>query len=316
MLSSSVTICHLLSCWAAYPIRGKGLSCYNGNKYGRDRLARMGAGENMSDDMMDNLIQLPEFVELKNDVEKLQIELSMLILERDELRYIEAENIKNSYMLQLGSLEYKVFEASCACRRLKRKMALLQVKINRQETIDMSEIENILDREFAVYQKMLDEKMEAVNRAIEYEHADVMTEADVKQLKKMYRMVIKALHPDVNTDITEAEKRLFLHAVFAYKKGDLKTLKLISEMISEPVLPKAGSDAMLALSREKKRLLALLQDIEVDMARIRSSYPFTLLPILENDALCHAREAELKEKLCSFQDAIDYYRSKINDMVR
>lgn len=163
---------------------------------------------------------------------------------------------------------------------------------------------------------MLDEKIEAVNRAIEYEHADMMRDADVKKLKKLYRTVIKALHPDVNTNLSETEKRLFLNAVSAYNKGDLKTLELISEMVSESVLPRAESDAMLTLSREKKRLLALLKDINEDMMRIRSTYPFTLLPILENDALRDAREAELKEKLSSFQDAIGYYHSKITDMVR
>ena len=40
------------------------------------------------------IILFPEFATLKEEIEKLRTELSMLLLERDELKYVECKNIE------------------------------------------------------------------------------------------------------------------------------------------------------------------------------------------------------------------------------
>lgn len=95
-----------------------------------------GASPEMSSS--DNIIILPDFEKLKSEVEKLRTELSMLLLERDELQFVICKNIETKYMLELGSIEYKAYEAQCAALRLKRKIGLIQAKKNRQEKIIIS----------------------------------------------------------------------------------------------------------------------------------------------------------------------------------
>ena len=57
----------------------------------------------MSDNNADyTIILFPEYVTLKAEVEKLRTEISMLLLERDELRLVVCKNIETSYMLALG----------------------------------------------------------------------------------------------------------------------------------------------------------------------------------------------------------------------
>lgn len=80
-----------------------------------------------------NVIVFPDFEKLKSEVEKKRTELSMLLLERDELQFVICKNIETEYMLKLGSIEYKAYEAQCAALRLKRKIDLIQAKKNRQE---------------------------------------------------------------------------------------------------------------------------------------------------------------------------------------
>ena len=74
------------------------------------------------------IILFPEFVTLKAEVEKLRTEISMLLLERDELRLVVCKNIETAYMLALGSIEYKAYELHCKVLRLKRKIDLIQAK--------------------------------------------------------------------------------------------------------------------------------------------------------------------------------------------
>lgn len=68
------------------------------------------------------VVPFPEFAALKAEVEKLRVEISMLLLERDELRFVICKNIETAYMLALGSLEYKAFELNCNVLRIKRKI--------------------------------------------------------------------------------------------------------------------------------------------------------------------------------------------------
>lgn len=52
----------------------------------------------------DNVIVFPDFEKLKSEVEKMRTELSMLLLERDELQFVICKNIETEYMLR-----YKVW---------------------------------------------------------------------------------------------------------------------------------------------------------------------------------------------------------------
>lgn len=100
-----------------------------------------------------NIIQFPDLVILKESIERIRTELSKLMLERDELQFVICKNIETEYMLKLGSLEYKAYEAQCKVMRLKRKMDLIQARKNRQEVINLTVIDTILDEEFVEYQK-------------------------------------------------------------------------------------------------------------------------------------------------------------------
>lgn len=145
-----------------------------------------------------NVIVFPDFEKLKSEVEKMRTELSMLLLERDELQFVICKNIETEYMLKLGSIEYKAYEAQCAALRLKRKIELIQAKKNRQEKVIISAIEETLDNEFAEYQKQLDEQIDKMNDALKRSKAEVLSDEDNKELKKLYRKIVKALHPDIN----------------------------------------------------------------------------------------------------------------------
>lgn len=184
-----------------------------------------------------NVIVFPDFEKLKSEVEKMRTELSMLLLERDELQFVICKNIETEYMLKLGSIEYKAYKAQCAALRLKRKIELIQAKKNRQEKVIISAIEETLDSEFAEYQKQLNEQIDKMNDALKRSKAEVLSNEDNKKFKKLYRKIVKALHPDINPDVSEAQVQLFDNAVSAYKNGDLNTLKIIGEMVGNSPLP-------------------------------------------------------------------------------
>ena len=98
------------------------------------------------------------------------------------------------YMLKICSIEYKAYEAQCIALRLKRKIEFIQAKKNRQEKVVISAIEDTLDNEFAEYQKKLDEQIDKMNDAFKRSKAEVLSDEDNKELKRLYCKIVKALH--------------------------------------------------------------------------------------------------------------------------
>lgn len=264
----------------------------------------------------DNVIVFPDFEKLKSEVEKMRTELSMLLLERDELQFVVCKNIETEYMLKLGSIEYKAYEAECAALRLKRKIELIQAKKNRQEKVILSAIEETLDNEFAEYQKQLNEQIDKMNDALERSKAEVLSDEDNKELKKLYRKIVKALHPDINPDVSEAQAQLFDNAVSAYRNGDLGTLRIIGEMVGNNLLPEQHKDAMTQLVEERERLQGVLKSIRESIDHIKSEYPYTMKDILEDPEKTEQKKQEFESILEQYKELISIYKAKIEEMLR
>lgn len=263
-----------------------------------------------------NVIVFPDFEKLKNEVERMRTELSMLLLERDELQFVICKNIETEYMLKLGSIEYKAYEAQCAALRLKRKIELIQAKKNRQEKVIISAIEETLDTEFAEYQKQLNEQIDKMNDALKRSKAEVLSDEDNKKLKKLYRKIVKALHPDINPDVSETQVNLFDNAVQAYKNGDLNTLRIIGEMVGNNPLPEQHKDALTQLNEEKERLQNLLKTTRDSIEQIKSEYPYTMKEIIEDEEQTEQKKKELENILSQYNELISIYKAKIKEMIR
>lgn len=267
-------------------------------------------------DSKTRLILFPDFEALKKEVEKLRTELSMLFLERDDLLYQECKNIEMAYMFAIGGLEYKVFEIECKIRRQKRKVELIQAKKNRQEKILLSQIDDILDAEFAEYQAKLNEQVEKMNAALERSHGEILTDEEASELKKLYRGIVKVLHPDLHPDLTEAQTQLFLNAIDAYEHGDLNSLRIIEAMVGDPVIPAEETNGMAALLKEKERLLKLLQTSKDRISEIKAEFPYTMKEFIQSPDKIEERKAELQEQIDQLTEVLAAYNKKISKMLR
>lgn len=263
---------------------------------------------------MGTIILLPEFEALKKEVEKLRTEVSMLLLERDELKLVLCKNIEAAYMLALGGLEYKAFELNCAVLRLRRKIDLIQAKKNRQEKIILSDIEKLLDEEFAEFRRQLDEKINKMNEALDRKKWLPLTDEEVKEIRKLYRNIVKALHPDLHPDVTPAQLQLLQNASESYGRGDLIGLRLISEMVGSNI-PDENEDGMTALAKDKERLTKALELIREDISIIRSEFPYTMKDLVKDPEQIAKMRAELEETVAKLRETYDIYEARIKEMV-
>ena len=132
----------------------------------------------------------------------------------------------------------------------------------------------------------------------------------------MYRKVIKALHPDIHQNISEAQIKLFQNAVDAYENGDLNVLRIIKEMVVEPVLPDSSEKGLAVFMKEKKRLLKMLELVKEQITEIKENYPYNLKPIVQSKELTAEKKANLEDTVLKFQEIIENYKNRIEEMLR
>lgn len=263
---------------------------------------------------MGQIIEFPDIKKLKEKIRSLRRELEDLYPEKEHLVGVVCENIQRDYTLVFGSLEYKLYEAYCEYLRLRRKRDLIQAKVNRGEKPDMEAIESRLDEEFRDYKMRLDEQMEEINRAIEKSKLKLLPEEEQKELKTLYKAIVKRLHPDLNPSITEGEKELFYNATESYKLGDLNTLRIIYDLTvkgEEEELSLPNDSLQEETERLEKAIVAIREEIE----RIKSNPPYSLKIYLEDERKKAVRLYTLRSETQSFYLAIQTQKEAIRDMM-
>ncbi len=265
-----------------------------------------------------NLIELPIIIDVKEKIEKLKLEISMLILEKDNLFLVECKNIETEYLLKFGELEYKIHKLQCDISRVNRKIQLIQIKKNRQELINkktLEDIEIILDKEFEEYLQKLSELIEQMRLAVARNSCEKLSQDDIKELKKLYREIVKKIHPDVNSNITEGHLLLFQQAVNAYESGDLDQLRIISFLVSEEDNIELEFNTNTTLEKEKERLENIVIDINNRINLIKKSIPYIWRDIVTNEVKTKERKQELELQVVQLSEMLESYNTKLDKML-
>ena len=256
------------------------------------------------------VIESPEYRALREEIDKLQVELSMAILERDDLMFHQCKNIEAQYLLKFGELEYQVYELECRMRRTKRKLEMVIAKRNRQERINIAEIEEQLDAEFEAYKKQLNNMLGQMSEALKWREGEALSDEETKEIKALYRQIVKALHPDIQSENSDEQNELFLRAVIAYENADLEALRIIAGLIGTS----GEQDDYSSLEKLEERISSLkkrLAEIQKAIERAKETYPYILKEFLEDDEKAEMKLKELTELKQAYEKQISHYEAEL-----
>lgn len=273
---------------------------------------------------------------IKGEIQALREILTALVLERDYLLNVVCKEIEADYMEQLGSLEAEIYHAECEARYLKRVMEMLQAAANRREEPNQTEIDEKLKEQYEEYKKVYAEFVKRVQEASDYKSTrskktgsegreqsapsdnansgkEEECESEKQRIKKLYRKIVKAMHPDIHPNQSEETKELFKRAVLAYEEGDLRTLIEIAGTIDgENGVTSEGQIEQLL--REKAHILTLIRTIKAEIQLIKTSYPYTKKELLEDPERLSLEKERLENRLERAQQMVEIYKKRIAEM--
>ena len=229
-----------------------------------------------------------------------------MIFEYDNLSTHVCPEIERLYVLEFGIFEYKLYELELKIDKLKRKIQLIQIDVNHENEIDLAKIEEMLCVEFKEYEQQLKTQINEI-KFLEENKPDKLSQNDSKKLKKIYRGLIKKLHPDLNPNQSLFELNLFYRSVSCFENGDLKGLESVTA-----ILPEETGEEICQIDKLKE----IIKDYEDKISKLKNDYPYNKKELLENRDSGQEYKDMLLKLIDDRKKHIEKLEDKISELIK
>ena len=243
---------------------------------------------------MNPLACSPEYQRLREQYETLVVAYTALVSQYQEMTDHEAPHLSALYMHYFGKLLYTQLRLGLSLATLRLRRSLLQAYINRDETPDLVEIDKQMAQQRLEFHQLLEKKLAQLKAAKEYWDRPHLSSQETKELKEIYKGLVKRLHPDLNPHYTEEDKRLFLITVKAYQIGDLPQLRALLALLNKEKPQEELPSDPEALLAEVEKLQEKKSTLEIRIAKRSESFPFDQKELLSSPVAILKKQAELE----------------------
>ena len=239
------------------------------------------------------------------EVQKLKDELSQLIFEYDNLTNHICPEIERIYVLEFGRYEHKLYKIELEIDKLKRKIQLIQIEINHENEIDLNKIENTLKEEFEEYEKQVQAQIDEI-KFLEENDVEKLSPEDSKKFKKLYHMLIKRLHPDLNPNQSFFELNLFYRTVYCFENGDLEGLESVAAILPDEEFKEVS---------EIDHMEKLVGEYREKIEKLKNDYPYNKKGLLDNKGAGEEYKIMLLELISDRKETVKKLEEKINGLI-
>lgn len=150
-----------------------------------------------------------------------------LLLEKEKIVKTNFQ-VQQRFIELFGDLRLEMLKVEIEIAKIKKEMEYLVRKKNRNESYDLEEMDDFVNQALegmkAQYERMKQEQAQLKNKKI-------LSQEEVKEVKRLYRHLVKLVHPDLNPHQTKEQKELWHQLQEAYQNNDLVWLRELNVLI-------------------------------------------------------------------------------------
>lgn len=229
-------------------------------------------------------------------VNELRAELADLLALAHDLLHTVRPNLWALYQSQLGRWELERLKVQFAVARLKRTIELIQADINRGRKPDLPLIERLVGED----QKLWEERVlqtAADVQAAEERLGHLMDDESSAELKRLYRDLVKRLHPDLNSEQDEGSRLLWQQVQAAYEESDLEKLRAFGLLLIQPGGENAEAHAEEDMELKVGVLQKRIDEVRARIVAIRKVPPFDMEQDLLNEVWVAMKRMAIEKEM-------------------
>lgn len=262
--------------------------------------------------------QLPAFtaenIELTARLEQLRLEFLELFTRHKDMVENDAALLTSVYLEKLGRFQLELMQKQTEAARLKMKMNLIQAAINRDERPDLLAIEEKLRAQLKSYYEQIEAQAKAIDEAKRLLSV-LLPDEETKKLKEVFRVLCKRLHPDLNPNLTDDEKDLFVRVKTAYELQDLaelqKILLYLDGSAKENIKLVSADEKLERIKNLEKNITALNNKISL----LKQNFPFNIEDLIFDEKYICQRREEIGSRIKTAEEEIVKYTNIIKIMI-
>jgi hypothetical protein len=225
----------------------------------------------------------------------LATEYIRLLNEKQVLLEWGKPQLESLYLLHVGQHQIRKLNAEIRVMALKGKIELVTAAINTGNQLDLVAIETQVASELAEVEQKIMDASNAYAKAVIYVEGLDLPERSA-ELRKVFCMLAKKLHPDVIPEVTEWHATLWLRVKKAYDAGNLEQLFAL-EVVYQDELSTGKVEYESMSSEQIEKLKLAIRQLEDEIVIIRSSFPFTHEQLLYDQAWIRAQQEKLEVEI-------------------
>jgi hypothetical protein len=238
--------------------------------------------------------------------------VSFLIQEKESLLNHGNKHALMTYYSLLGNDQLELLHIEVELRKLKYFCELIQSKLNASQEVDLEVIRAKVELELQEWKEKIEEMKAGIKLSSIY-NKNLLSPEESKELRSLYRSLVKSLHPDINKDLTPQHTEMWLAVQNAFKNGDIQTLRNISVIVNNAQQASvSGSENEIKSMIEDIKERIILLEQEIDM--IKHSFPYTMLEKLQDNEWVEKEKLLINQKMQVFREQIVFYQNRLETL--
>ena len=228
-----------------------------------------------------------------------------LLLKRAALRK-ECFQLEKEYTRIFGEAILALYRLQIECAKKKKTIEFCRMALNRGEEPDEGELQEFIRQET----RELQEHFQKMSEEYEVAKSGVkISEADLAEIRKIYRRTVKLLHPDLHPEVAESEelKDLWNQVSAAYACNDLKELEELEVLVAAALADHDGEEWKVEVPDLETRISSL----EAEIAGITERDPYQYKFLLQDPLAVEDKQKDLQGKIGEYED----YAAKLDEIL-